>query len=72
MDAIAFVQELDAFKVERLAPIVGAGHTSLLDGAARRCEEDAAGRVGEAGFVLTVLVPVTAAAGILTSESGIL
>ncbi len=33
MDAIAFVQELDAFKVERLAPIVGAGQTSLLDGA---------------------------------------
>ncbi len=33
MDAIAFVQELDAFKVERLAPIVGAGQTSLLGGA---------------------------------------
>ena len=33
MDAIAFVQELDAFKVERLAPIVEAGQTSLLGGA---------------------------------------
>ena len=33
MDAIAFVQELDAFKVERLAPIVGAGQTSLQGGA---------------------------------------
>ena len=33
MDAIAFVQELDAFKAERLSPIVGAGQTSLLGGA---------------------------------------
>src|SRR6516225_9858911 len=33
MDAIAFVQELEAFKAERLAPIVGAGRTSLADGA---------------------------------------
>ena len=33
MHAIAFVQELDAYKVERLAPIVGAGQTSLLGGA---------------------------------------
>ncbi|MGH8764401.1 MAG: ferritin-like domain-containing protein [Burkholderiales bacterium] len=33
MDAIAFVQELDAFKAGRLAPIVGAGQTSLLGGA---------------------------------------
>ena len=33
MDAIAFVQELETFKTERLAPIVGAGRTSLADGA---------------------------------------
>ena len=33
MDAIAFVQELETFKAERLAPIVGAGRTSLADGA---------------------------------------
>jgi uncharacterized ferritin-like protein (DUF455 family) len=29
MDAVAFVQELEAFKAERLAPIVRAGETSL-------------------------------------------
>lgn len=33
MDTTAFVQELDAFKAERLSPIVGAGQTSLLGGA---------------------------------------
>ena len=33
MDAIAFVQELETFKAERLTPIVGAGRTSLADGA---------------------------------------
>ncbi len=33
MDTIAFVQELDAFKAERLSPIVAAGRTSLLGGA---------------------------------------
>lgn len=33
MDATAFVQELDAFKAERLSPIVEAGQTSLLGGA---------------------------------------
>ena len=33
MDPIAFVQELEAFKAERLTPIVGAGRTSLADGA---------------------------------------
>ena len=33
MDAIAFVQELETFKTERLSPIVGAGRTSLADGA---------------------------------------
>ena len=33
MDAIAFVQELETFKTERLTPIVGAGRTSLADGA---------------------------------------
>lgn len=32
MDATAFLQELDAFKAERLAPIVAAGQTSLLGG----------------------------------------
>ncbi|HUM09994.1 MAG TPA: ferritin-like domain-containing protein [Myxococcaceae bacterium] len=32
MDALAFVQELETFKAERLAPIVGAGRTSLADG----------------------------------------
>ena len=32
-DAIAFVQELEAFKAERLAPLVGAGRTSLTEGA---------------------------------------
>ncbi len=30
MNADAFLQELDAFKAERLSPIVGAGQTSLL------------------------------------------
>mgnify|MGYP000602933873 CR=1 FL=1 len=33
MDAITFVQELETFKTERLSPIVGAGRTSLADGA---------------------------------------
>ena len=33
MDTTAFVQELDAFKAERLSPIGGAGQTSLLGGA---------------------------------------
>jgi hypothetical protein len=33
MVGTAFVQELDAFKAERLSPIVGAGQTSLLGGA---------------------------------------
>jgi hypothetical protein len=33
MDATAFLQELDAFKAERLSSIVGAGQTSLLGGA---------------------------------------
>jgi uncharacterized ferritin-like protein (DUF455 family) len=33
MDATAFVQELETFKAERLGPIVGAGRTSLADGA---------------------------------------
>lgn len=33
MDAIAFVQELESFKAERLRPIVGAGRTSLTEGA---------------------------------------
>ena len=33
MDATAFVQELEAFKADRLSPIVGAGRTSLADGA---------------------------------------
>jgi hypothetical protein len=33
MDTTAFVQELDAFKAERLSPIVGAGETSLSGGA---------------------------------------
>jgi len=33
MDGTAFVQDLDAFKAERLSPIVGAGQTSLLGGA---------------------------------------
>lgn len=32
MDASAFVKELDAFKAERLSPIVGPGQTSLLGG----------------------------------------
>jgi hypothetical protein len=30
MDITAYLQELDAFKAERLSPIVGAGETSLL------------------------------------------
>jgi hypothetical protein len=34
MDTTAFVQELDAFKAERLSPIVAAGQTSLSGGAA--------------------------------------
>jgi uncharacterized ferritin-like protein (DUF455 family) len=33
MDTTAYVQELDAFKDERLLPIVGAGQTSLVGGA---------------------------------------
>jgi len=33
MDTTTFLQELDAFKAERLSPIVGAGQTSLLGGA---------------------------------------
>ncbi len=33
MDATAFVQELETFKAERLSAIVGAGRTSLADGA---------------------------------------
>ncbi len=33
MDAIAFVQKLETFKTDRLAPIVGAGRTSLAGGA---------------------------------------
>jgi hypothetical protein len=33
MDGTAFVHELDAFKAERLSPIVGAGQASLLGGA---------------------------------------
>jgi hypothetical protein len=32
MEAAAFLQELDAFKAERLAPIVGAGQTLLAGG----------------------------------------
>jgi uncharacterized ferritin-like protein (DUF455 family) len=33
MDSATFVRELEAFKNERLAPIIGAGRTSLEDGA---------------------------------------
>ncbi|MBF6569427.1 MAG: ferritin-like domain-containing protein [Candidatus Binataceae bacterium] len=33
MDTVSFVQELEAFKAERLSPIVGAGQLSLADGA---------------------------------------
>jgi len=33
MDTTAYVQELEAFKAERLSPIVGAGQTSLAGGA---------------------------------------
>ena len=33
MDSLTFVRELEAFKNERLAPIVGAGRISLEDGA---------------------------------------
>lgn len=33
MDPNTFVQELETFKAERLTPIVGAGRTSLADGA---------------------------------------
>jgi hypothetical protein len=33
MDTTAYLQELDAFKAERLSPIVGAGQTSLAGGA---------------------------------------
>jgi uncharacterized ferritin-like protein (DUF455 family) len=39
MDASSFVQELDAFKAERLAPIIGASQTSLLGGAAGDAEK---------------------------------
>ena len=34
MDAVVFVQELDAFKTERSSPIVGPSQTSLLGGVA--------------------------------------
>ena len=33
MDTTAYLQELDAFKAERLSPIIGAGQTSLAGGA---------------------------------------
>src|SRR5262245_43348697 len=33
MEADAFLQALDAFRAQRLAPVVGAGRTSLADGA---------------------------------------
>jgi len=33
MDPIAFVQELETFKADQLTPIVGAGRTSLAEGA---------------------------------------
>lgn len=39
MDATAFLQELDAFKAERLSPIIGAGQTSLLGGASSDAEK---------------------------------
>lgn len=39
MDATAFLQELDAFKAERLSPIIGAGQTSLLGGASGDAEK---------------------------------
>lgn len=39
MDATAFLQELDAFKAERLSPIIGAGQTSLLSGASGDAEK---------------------------------
>jgi hypothetical protein len=34
MDGTRFVEDLETFKAERLAPIVGAGRTSLVDGSA--------------------------------------
>ena len=34
MESTTFVNELEVFKAERLAPIIGAGETSLADGAA--------------------------------------
>jgi uncharacterized ferritin-like protein (DUF455 family) len=39
MDATAFLQELDAFKAERLSPIIGAGQKSLLGGASGDAEK---------------------------------
>ena len=39
MDATAFLQELDAFKAERLSPIIGAGQTSLVGGASGDAEK---------------------------------
>lgn len=39
MDTTAFVQGLDAFKAERLSPIVGAGQTSLVGGASCDAEK---------------------------------
>jgi Protein of unknown function (DUF455) len=39
MDDTPFVQELEAFKAERLAPIIGAGLTSLADGASGESTE---------------------------------
>jgi len=39
VDATAFLQELDAFKAERLSPIIGAGQTSLLSGASGDAEK---------------------------------
>lgn len=39
MDTTAFVQGLDAFKAERLFPIVGAGQTSLVGGASCDAEK---------------------------------
>ena len=39
MDTTAFVQELEAFKAERLAAILGAGRTSLDDAAATRAAD---------------------------------
>lgn len=46
MEATAFVTELEAFKAERLAPILGAGRTSLAD--------DRGGEAGDATRLLQV------------------